>query len=159
MSGLGSSKNLLSAPMVIRMVLAVGKHLQVTKVIILDKLWFQKLSQKTIPWACLGSGPPGTCWWLPWWSGWSWLSGNTFKIPIWSYLTNLVSKTVSKNIPWGCPGSGPPGTCWRPSWWSRFSWLSRNYFKSPIWSYLTTLVWKIASKNQSLGMLGLRSYR
>ena len=53
MSGLRSSRNLLEAPTLIRMVLAVGKHLQMTKAIILDKFDF-KIFSKSIPWACLG---------------------------------------------------------------------------------------------------------
>ena len=41
MSGLRSSRYLLEAPMVIRMVLAVQKHLQITNVITLDNIDFK----------------------------------------------------------------------------------------------------------------------
>ena len=58
MSRLKSSRNLLVAPMVIRMVVAVWKHLQIIKAIILDNFDFKIFPKKTIPWACPGSGPP-----------------------------------------------------------------------------------------------------
>ena len=48
MSGLRSSKYLLEAPMVIRMVLAVQKHLQMTNMIILDNFGFKKCPKKSI---------------------------------------------------------------------------------------------------------------
>ena len=125
MSGLRSSRNLLAAPLVIRMVLAV-KHLQMTKVIIFDNFYCKIFSKKNIPWACPGSGPPGSCWRLPRWSGWSWLSGNTFRLPISSYLTTLVSKTFSKNQSLG------------------MSWLrsSRNLLAAPMVIRMVLDVWK-----------------
>ena len=49
MSGLRSSRNLLEAPMVIRMVLAVWKHLQITNMIILDNFGFKNCLKKSIP--------------------------------------------------------------------------------------------------------------
>ena len=49
MSGLRSSRYLLEAPMVFRMVLAVGKHLKMTKVIILNNFNFKIISKKTFP--------------------------------------------------------------------------------------------------------------
>ena len=49
MSGLRSSRYLLEAPMVIRMVLAVRKHLKMTKVNILDNFDFKIFSKKTFP--------------------------------------------------------------------------------------------------------------
>ena len=48
MFGLRSSRNLLEAPMVIRMVLAVWKHLQMTNVIILDNFDFKDCLKKSI---------------------------------------------------------------------------------------------------------------
>ena len=45
MSGLRSSRYLLEAPMVIRMVLAVQKHLQITNMIILDNISFKTVSK------------------------------------------------------------------------------------------------------------------
>ena len=48
MSGLRSSRNLLEALMVIRMVLAVWKHLQMTNVIILDNFDFKDCLKKSI---------------------------------------------------------------------------------------------------------------
>ena len=62
MSGLRSSRNLLVAPMVIRMVLDVRKHLQMTNIIIFDIFCFKNCLKKTNPWGYQGSGPPGTCW-------------------------------------------------------------------------------------------------
>ena len=49
MSGLRSSRYLLEAPMVIRMVLAVQKHLQITNMIILDNFNFRNCLKKSIP--------------------------------------------------------------------------------------------------------------
>ena len=49
MSGLRSSRYLLEAPMVIRMVLAVQKHLQITNVITLDNFDFKNFLKKSIP--------------------------------------------------------------------------------------------------------------
>ena len=49
MSGLRSSRYLLEAPMVIRMVLAVRKHLQITNMIILDNCSFKNSLKKAIP--------------------------------------------------------------------------------------------------------------
>ena len=49
MSGLRSSRYLLEAPMVIRMVLAVRKHLQITNMIILDYFCFKNCLKKSIP--------------------------------------------------------------------------------------------------------------
>ena len=49
MSTLRSSRNLLEAPMVIRMVLAVRKHLQITNVIILDNFCLNNCLKKSIP--------------------------------------------------------------------------------------------------------------
>ena len=97
MSGLRSSRYLLEAPMVIRMVLAVQKHLQMTNMIILDHFGLNNFIKKINPCGCPGLCPPGTCWRLPWWSGWSWLSGNTFKLPMLLYLTTFAWTTVSKN--------------------------------------------------------------
>ena len=48
MSGLRSSRNLLEAPMVIRMVLAVRKHLQITNIIMLDN-FYHNFPIKSIP--------------------------------------------------------------------------------------------------------------
>ena len=48
MSGLRSSRNLLEAPMVIRMVLAVRKHLQITNMIMLDNFDFKNCLKKSI---------------------------------------------------------------------------------------------------------------
>ena len=48
MSGLRSSRYLLEAPMVIRMVLAVRKHLQITNMIILDNFDFKNCLEKSI---------------------------------------------------------------------------------------------------------------
>ena len=53
MSGLRSSRYLLEAPMVIRMVLAVQKHLQITNMIILDNFGFKN---------CLKNSMPGDVW-------------------------------------------------------------------------------------------------
>ena len=86
------------------MALAVQKHLQITNMIILDNFGFKNCLKKLIPGdvqAQVIQVPVGR---LPWWSGWSWLSGNTFKLPIWSYLTSLVSKTISKNQSLGLSG-------------------------------------------------------
>ena len=49
MSGIRSSRNLLEAPMVIRMVLAVLKHLQITNVIILDNIGYKNCLKNSIP--------------------------------------------------------------------------------------------------------------
>ena len=49
MSGLRSSRYLLGAPMVIRMVLAVRKHLQITNMIILDNFGFKRCLKNSIP--------------------------------------------------------------------------------------------------------------
>ena len=49
MSGLRSSRNLLEAPMVIRMVLAVRKHLQITNVIMPNNIDFKSCLKKSIP--------------------------------------------------------------------------------------------------------------
>ena len=49
MSGLRSSRNLLEAPMVIRMVLAVREHLQITNMIILDNFDLQNCLKNSIP--------------------------------------------------------------------------------------------------------------
>ena len=49
MSWLRSSRYLLEAPMVIRMVLAVWKHLRMTNRIILDILCFKNCLKKSIP--------------------------------------------------------------------------------------------------------------
>ena len=49
MSGLRSSRKLLDAPMIIRMVLAVLKHLQITNVITLDNFDFKNFLKKSIP--------------------------------------------------------------------------------------------------------------
>ena len=49
MSGLRSSRYLLEAPMVIRMVLAVWKHLQITNMIILDNFGFKNCLKNSIP--------------------------------------------------------------------------------------------------------------
>ena len=43
------SKSLLETPMVIRMVLAVQKHLQITNMIILDNFDFKNFLKKSIP--------------------------------------------------------------------------------------------------------------
>ena len=48
MSGLRSSRNLLETLTVIRMVLAVGKHLKITKVIILDNFDLQNCLKNSI---------------------------------------------------------------------------------------------------------------
>ena len=45
MSGLRSSRNLLEAPMVIRMVLAIRKHLQITNMIIFDNFSLKNVSK------------------------------------------------------------------------------------------------------------------
>ena len=50
MSRLRSSRYLLEAPMVIRMVLAVQKHLQITNIILLDNFGFKNCLKKSIPW-------------------------------------------------------------------------------------------------------------
>ena len=50
MSRLRSSRYLLKAPMVIRMILAVWKHLQITNMIILDNFGFKNCLKKSIPW-------------------------------------------------------------------------------------------------------------
>ena len=49
MSGLRSSRYLLEAPRVIRMVLAVRKHFQITNVITLDNFDFKNFLKKSIP--------------------------------------------------------------------------------------------------------------
>ena len=49
MSGLRSSRYLLEAPMVIRVVLAVQKHLQITNLIILDNFSLKNCLKKSIP--------------------------------------------------------------------------------------------------------------
>ena len=49
MSRLRSSRYLLEAPMVIRMVLAVQKHLQITNMITLDNFDFKNFFKKSIP--------------------------------------------------------------------------------------------------------------
>ena len=49
MSRLRSSRYLLEAPMVIRMVLAVRKHLQITNVITLDNFNFKNFLKKSMP--------------------------------------------------------------------------------------------------------------
>ena len=49
MSGLRSSRNLLEAPMEIRMVTAVRKHLQITNMIIPDNFGFKNCLKKSIP--------------------------------------------------------------------------------------------------------------
>ena len=49
MSGFRSSRNLLEAPMVITMVLAVRKHLQITNMIILDNFGFKNCLKNSIP--------------------------------------------------------------------------------------------------------------
>ena len=49
MSGLRSSRYLLEAPMVIRMVLAVRKHLQITNVITLHNFDLKNFLKKLIP--------------------------------------------------------------------------------------------------------------
>ena len=49
MSGLRSSRYLLEAPMVIRMVLAVQKHLQMTNMIILENCDLKNCFKKSIP--------------------------------------------------------------------------------------------------------------
>ena len=49
MPRLRSSRNLLEAPMVIRMVLAVRKHLQITNVITLDNFDIKNFLKKSIP--------------------------------------------------------------------------------------------------------------
>ena len=49
MSRLRSYRYLLEAPMVIRMVLAVRKHLQITNIIILDNFGFKTCLKKSIP--------------------------------------------------------------------------------------------------------------
>ena len=49
MSGLRSSRYLFEAPLVIRMVLAVLKHLQIINMIVLDNLSFKNCLKKSIP--------------------------------------------------------------------------------------------------------------
>ena len=49
MSGLRFSRNLLAPPTLIRMVLAVHKHLQVTNVITLDNFDIKNFLKKSIP--------------------------------------------------------------------------------------------------------------
>ena len=49
MSRLRSLRNLLEDPMVIRMVLAVRKHLQITNSIILENFSFKNCLKKPIP--------------------------------------------------------------------------------------------------------------
>ena len=49
MFGLRSSKNLLEAPRVIRMVLAVRNYLQITNMIILDNISFKSCLKKSTP--------------------------------------------------------------------------------------------------------------
>ena len=49
MSGLRSFRNLLAAPTVIRMVLAVQNHLQITNMIILDNFGFKNCLKNSIP--------------------------------------------------------------------------------------------------------------
>ena len=49
MSGLRSSRYLLEAPMVIRMVLAVQKHLQITNVITLDSFDLKNFLKISMP--------------------------------------------------------------------------------------------------------------
>ena len=49
MYGLRSSRYLLEAPMVIRMVLAVGEHLKITNMIIVDNFGFKNCPKKSIP--------------------------------------------------------------------------------------------------------------
>ena len=49
MCRLMSYRNLLEAPMVIRMVLAVQTHLQITNMIILDSFGFKNCLKKSIP--------------------------------------------------------------------------------------------------------------
>ena len=48
MSGLWSSRYLLEALMVIRMVMAIQKHLQITNIIILDNFGFKNCLKKSI---------------------------------------------------------------------------------------------------------------
>ena len=65
MSRLRTSKNLLEAPMVIRMVLAVRKHLPITYMIILKNFGFNNCLKKPIPgnvWAQVLHAPVR----LPW---------------------------------------------------------------------------------------------
>ena len=50
MSGLRSFRYLLEAPMVIRMALAVQKHLQITNVITLDNFDFKNCLKNSILW-------------------------------------------------------------------------------------------------------------
>ena len=62
MSGLRSSRYLLEAPMVIRMVLAVRKHLQMINMIILDRFGLNNCLKKSIPgdvWAQVLQEPVG----------------------------------------------------------------------------------------------------
>ena len=62
MSRLRSSRYLLEAPMAIRMVLAVRKHLQITNLIILDNFSFKNCLKKSIPgdvWAQVLQEPVG----------------------------------------------------------------------------------------------------
>ena len=66
MSRLRSSRNLLEAPRVIRMVLAIWKLDQITNMIILENFGLKNCHKKINPMGCQGSGPPGTCWRLPW---------------------------------------------------------------------------------------------
>ena len=102
--------------MVIRMVLAIWKHLQMTKVIILDNFDFKIFSKKIFPGhvraqvlqeAFGGShgdqDGPG-CLKTP--------SDDQYNHPLHFVFQELSQKTN----PWGCPGSGPPGTCWRLPW-------------------------------------------
>ena len=49
MSRLRSSRYLSEAPMVVRMVLAVQKHLQITNMITLDNFDFKNFLKKSIP--------------------------------------------------------------------------------------------------------------
>ena len=49
MSGLRSSRYLLEAPMVTRMVLAVRKHLQIINMIILDNFGFKNCPKNSMP--------------------------------------------------------------------------------------------------------------
>ena len=49
MSGLRSSRYLSEAPMVVRMVLAVQKHLQITNMITLDNFDFKNFLNTSIP--------------------------------------------------------------------------------------------------------------
>ena len=60
-----SYRNLLEAPMVIRMVLAVQKHLQITNIIILDNYGIKNYLKKLIP-GDVQAQVLQTCWRLPW---------------------------------------------------------------------------------------------